>query len=138
MSGIDEIYLAVANLNLGGIVCRNLPEVTLEVGQADLPLRILIPSTQGDGQFVMIGTLQKVEWALNDLCLWAPIDGGSIERYAEPMLAYIKAYLAALKTILTPTAQSVLTGFTFEMKPRVWGEATYWAVNTLLAVEEYL
>lgn len=138
MSAIDEIYLAIANLSLGGITCRNLPQVTLEVGQADLPLRIIVPSTRGEGTFVMIGTLQKVEWAIHDLCLWAPIGTATIEQYAQPMLDYIKAYLTALKGILTPTDQSHLTGFTFEMAPRQWGEATYWAVDATFSVEEYL
>lgn len=137
MSAIDDIYLAFSNLTLGGVKCRNLPDVTLEVGQADLPLRVMVPNTSNDGTFVMIGTLQKVEWALHDLCLWAPI-GGDEPRHYQPMLDYIKAYLEALKSVLTPTDQSHLTGWTFQIGPRQWGEATYWAVDVTLSVEEYL
>ena len=138
MSAIDDIYLAFANLDLGGITCRNLPEVTLEVAQADLPLRIMVPSTQGEGTFVMIGTLQKVEWAIHDLCLWAPMSGGNEQQYFQPMMDYIKAYLTALKTLLTPTDQSHLTGWTFQVGPRAWGDAQYWAVDATFSVEEYL
>ena len=138
MSAIDDIYLAFANLSLGGVKCRNLPDVTLEVAQADLPLRMMVPSTSNDGTFVMIGTLQKVEWALHDLCLWAPMGAGNEDRYFQPMLDYIKAYLTAIKTVLTPTDQSHLTGWTFQIGPRTWGEGQYWAVDVTLSVEEYL
>ena len=137
-SVIAEIYLAVANLAIGGVKCRNLPEVQLSIEQADLPMRILLPSTKGDGGFVMIGTLNKIEWALRDLCLWAPIENMGLADVAEPMIRYIVAYIDALKGLRGPTNQSNLTGFVFQMKPTLWNEAWYWAVDTTLSVEEYL
>jgi len=138
MSAIGEIYLAIANLQLGGIVSRNLPDVQLEVEQADLPLRLLVPSTRGEGEFVAIGSLEKVTWTLRDLCLWAPLASGKIEDVAAPMMEYVKAYVEALKALRSPTAASVITGFTFQLTPQPWGEADYWAVDVTLTVEEWL
>jgi hypothetical protein len=65
MSAIDDIYMVISNLDLGGIQCRNLPEVTL--GRRGRPsLRILV--IHRAKAFVMIGTLQS-QWAIHDLCL---------------------------------------------------------------------
>jgi hypothetical protein len=137
MSAIDDIYLAIANLSLGGIKCRNLPDVQYLIEQADLPLRNLGPLS-GEGNPVLIGTLQKVQWAIEDICLWAPIAASNEERYFQPMMDYVKVYLTALKAIMTPTDQSHILGFAFEMRPKLWGEAWYYAVVVTLTVEEYL
>lgn len=138
MSGIKEIYLAISNIALGGIQSRNLPGLELEVAEADLPVRIIMPSTRGDANFIAIGELSKIEWAIRDLCLWAPLEAGSIAQYAEPMLDYIKAYIAAIQALRQPTGQSVITGWVFQLGPVQWGEASYWAVDVTLSVEEYL
>jgi len=138
MSALTEIYLAIANLSLGGVKSRNLPQVTLEVAEADLPLRILVPSTKSEASFIAIGDLSKIEWAIRDLCLWAPLGAGSIEQYAEPMMDYIKAYITAIKAMRQPTGQSCITGWVFQLGPIAWGEGKYWAVDVTLSVEEYL
>ena len=138
MSAIDDIYLAFSNLSLGGVRCRNLSALTAQVEQADLPLRLMVPTTSGEGNFVMIGTLQKVEWALHDLCLWAPAETVNDGRYFQPMMDYIKAYLTAIKAILTPTDQSHITGWNFQIGVRPWGDAQYLAVDATFSVEEYL
>jgi hypothetical protein len=138
MSIILDIYTELANLDLGGIVSRNLPEVQLEVAEAELPLRILVPNTKGEGSFVAIGTLTKVEWAIRDLCLWTPLSAGSIAEVAEPMMDYVTAYLTALQALRSPLAGSVVSGFTFQLGPVQWGDGQYWAIDVTLAVEEWL
>ena len=141
MSQVEAIYLTLANLDLGGIPSRNLPEINLLVEQGDMPVRLLMPSTRGEQEFVRVGSTQKVRWTIRDLCLWAPVSAGSgIEQYAAAMQAYIVAYLAALKDFygggLTP--QSHVTGATFQMTPVTWGEMSCWAVDAQISVEEYL
>ena len=138
MSLILEIYTELANIDLGGIVSRNLPEVQLEVAEAELPLRILVPNTKGEGSFVAIGTMAKVEWAIRDLCLWTPLAAGTIADVAEPMMDYVTAYLTAIQTLRSPVVSSVISGFTFQLGPVAWGEGQYWAIDVTLAVEEWL
>src|SRR3970040_2682058 len=134
---IASIYLAIANLAIGGVKSRNLPEAQLAIEQADLPIRILLPSTKGDGSFVLVGSVEKVSWSIRDLCLWAPIDKDLVD-VAEPMLRYITAYLTALKALRGPTSQSHVAGFDFQIAPIEWNGASYWAVDATLSVEEVL
>jgi len=138
ISAIEEIYLALANLELGGVKSRNLPEVKLQVRLADLPLRILVPSTTGELSFIAIGTLNKITWDITDLCLWAPLSGGGIEQYAAPMMDYVKSYLSEIKNMRNPTSQSNIVGLGVELGPTPWADSDYWAIRMNLAIEEVL
>ena len=137
-SAIEAIYLAISNMKIGKVKSRNLPKVTLAVRNGSLPLRILVPSTAGDASFVAIGSLNKVEWAIRDLCLWAPLSGGGIQQYAGPMTKYIKEYIKALKDLRAPTSQSHITGYLMQMGPMPWADSDYWAVDCTITVEEIL
>ena len=137
MSVVNDIFLGIANLNIGGVVCRNLPEVTLTVEQADLPLRILSPSVSSDASFIAIGELNRITWSIRDLCLWATLTGDEREHF-QPMLDYIRGYIDAIKTIKSPAAQSWISSYTIGMGQRMWGDFAYWAVDVALTVEEAL
>ena len=136
-SAIEGIYRSIANLELGGLQARNLEVVSLEVEAADLPLRLLLPSTFDDGTFPFIGTLNRLSWSIRDLCLWALIDT-EIKDLAAPMLRYMVACIDAYKTIEGPTSQSHITGYKSSMGPILWGETWYWAVDNTLTIEEVL
>lgn len=137
-SVILDVYTAISNMALGGVICRNLPEVQLEISEGDLPVRIMLPSTEGEGEFVAIGSMEKVTWQIRDLCLWAPLDMGQIGQVAEPMMQYVKAYLDGLAAQRSPVAATVIAGFAFKIGPIAYGEASYWAVDVTLTVEEWL
>lgn len=138
-SAIEDIYLALANLQLGGIKSRNLPEVSLLVEQGDLPLRLLLPSTLGEQTFRLVGSVQKIVWTIRDLCLWAPASAGSgIEQHAAAMQAYITAYFAAIKAFYGGgvTSQSHITQARFQVGAVVWNEVSHWAIDGSITVEE--
>jgi hypothetical protein len=138
MSALAEIYTALSDIAIGGVKCRNLPKVKLVVNDSDLPLRLLVPSTGGEMEYVGIGTLGSIEWSIRDVCLWAPLTGGGIQQVAEPMMDYIKAYLTAVKGLRNPSSQSVITRIGVQLGPLLWGEVDYWAIDCNLNVEEIL
>jgi len=137
VSVINDIFLGIANMNVGGVVCRNLPEVTLTVELADLPLRILSPSVSSDVSFVAIGEMNRITWSIRDLCLWAILTGEETQHF-QPMLDYIRGYIDALKAIKSPADQSWFSSYAIGMGQRIWGETPYWAVDVQLTVEEAL
>ncbi len=138
-SAISEIYDALAGLSISGVRVRNIDKAKIKVSASDLPVRILLPSTSGELSYVAIGTLNKVEWSVRDICLWAPLSSGrGIEQHADDMVDYIKAYVAALKTLRNPTPQSVITNVGFQMGPVPWAADDYWAVDTTLVIEEIM
>lgn len=139
-SAVLSIYSALAGLTITGVkATRDLPDVKLVFAPKDLPLRLLLPSTHGDLSYIAIGTLNKVDWAIRDLCLWAPLTSGKgIEQFSEDMLQYVADYIAALKGLRNPTAQSVITQVGFQMGPVPWADTDYWAVDTNLIVEEVM
>lgn len=138
MSEILATYRALANLQLGGVKGKALEDVSLDVADADLPQRIILPMPKGDGEFVAIGSLRKVIWSIRDLCLWSPIHAGGIDRFAAPMVRYIESYLVALAANRGIGAQSHVSGFAFQITPIAWGEGQYYAVDVTLTVEELL
>jgi len=139
MSAVKEIYREISNMKLKGVKARNIDKIKLAVRKSDLPIRMLIPSTEGDLEFVGIGTLNNITWVIRDLCLWVPLSAGSgVEQYADSMIEYIQLYVMALKSLRNPTAQSNITGVAFEMGPVPWADKDYWAVNVTLTVEEII
>jgi hypothetical protein len=138
-SAIESIYRELSKTKIGNARARNIDKVKLGVNKRDLPVRMLLPSTTGDLSFVSFGTLNRIEWVIRDLCLWAPlVSGTGVEKYAGSMVLYIKDYIAKLKTIRNPTGQSNITGVAFAMGPVPWAENDYWAVDVTLTVEEIL
>lgn len=140
MSDILDIYDSIAAFSPTGVkTTRNIDEVKLAVNKGLLPLRILLPSTTGEGKFIDIGKLQGMTWSIRDICLWAPLsDGFGIEQYAEDMVTYISSYIAQVKANRAVATTSVITGFTMRMGPVPWGNDDYWAVDITLTVEEVL
>ena len=137
MSVINDIFLGIANMNVGGVKSRNLPQVTLTIDQNDLPLRLLSPSVSSDVSFVAIGEMNRITWTIRDLCLWATLTGEEQQHY-QPMLDYIRGYIDALKLIKSPANQSWFSSYAIGMGQRMWGDNPYWAVDVLLTVEEAL
>lgn len=136
MSVINDIYLGIANMSLGGVSSRNLPDLTLAIEQADLPLRLLLPPTT-DGSFIAIGTLQRMTWSIRDLCLWAPL-AGDADRHFQPMVDYVRAYIEALRALRSPADQTWISDFAIGVGQRPWNDAAYWAVDVMLTIEEAL
>ena len=140
MSNILAAYTSIANMEVGSVKSRNIDRINLTVKDSDLPMRLLMPSTEGDQNFVGIGSLQKVTWAIQDLCLFASVTkGAGIQQYSEAMVEYIVLYLAQVKANKNPATNCCITGMSIEMTPVRWGETkTYWAVDINLVVEETL
>jgi hypothetical protein len=139
MSAILDIYTSIANMEVGDIPSRNINAVKLTIRDGDLPLRLLLPATEGDMAFVAIGTLQKVTWVIRDLCLWAPVTKGSgVQDFSEAMVDYLALYLEQIKGNRSPVAQCHISGVAVKMVPVKWGEQTYWGVDITLTVEEIL
>ena len=142
MSNIASVYAAIAawtptGAGAGHNILAGSGQLT--IANADLPKRILLPSTNVNGEFVMIGTLQKTAWSIRDLCLWAPLGSGSgVEQYSSAMLTYIASYLAKVKAARSPAANCAITGVEAQMGPVPWGEKDYWAVDITVTVEEHI
>ena len=138
-SAISEIYNALADISIAGVGVRNIDEIKLQVRQVDTPVRMLLPSTSGELSFVAIGSLNKIEWIISDLCLWAPLTAGQgVKDHANDMVEYIKNYLVAIKALRSPTSQSHITGISFEMGPVPWADGDFWAVDVTISVEEII
>lgn len=139
MSDILDIYKSIASMKVGSIKSRNVDKVKLTVRDGDLPLRMLLPATTGEGDFVAIGNLQNMGWAIRDLCLFAPVTkGAGVHQYSKAMVDYLDLYLAEIKSNRNPTSQSTIVGFEVQMIPVLWAEKTYWAVDITLTVEEII
>jgi len=137
MSVVDEIYQEISKLKIDGVKARNIDKIRLAVRKADLPCRMLLPSTRGEVEYVGIGSLNSITWVIRDLCLWAPLSAGSgVEQFSEGMLEYMQLYVMALKELRNPTGQSVVTNYAFEMGPVPWADKDYWAVDVTLTVQE--
>ena len=140
MSNIASVYTAIAAYApTGATTTRNISAVQLTVRNADLPCRLLLPSTSTEGDFVMMGNVQKVGWAIRDLCLWAPLGAGTgIAQYSSAMLTYISSYLSKIKAGRNPATNCTIVGYEAQMGPVPWGDKDYWAVDITVTVEEIL
>jgi len=138
---IEDLFEAVSEMQVDGTKCRALDGAKLDVRNADLPLRILVPVTEGEMSFVAIGTLSRIEWVLHDVCLWAPVvQGAGIRQYARELVSYVAKYVTAIQGLRGPTDQSHITGIGISMGPIAWSqaEADYWGVDITLTVEEFI
>lgn len=139
MSDIQAIYKSIADMKVGKVKSRNIDKAKLTVRDGDLPLRILIPSTEVDGGFIALGNLQSMVWTIEDLCLIARrTQGKGIEHYSKSMVDYLSLYIAALKENHNPTNTSNVVGLEGSMYPVGWGDKEYWAVDITLTIEEIL
>ncbi len=139
MSEILGIYRSVANMKVGKIKSRNVDKVKLTIKQSDLPMRMLLPSTSGEMEFIAIGSLQKMNWAIRDLCLFAPLTkGAGVEKFSKAMVDYLDLYMVQIKANRHPTAQSNIVGVEVQMGPIPWADTNYWAIDIVLTVEEIL
>lgn len=136
MSVLNDIFLSIANMPVGGVKSRNVPDLSLAVPQTDLPLRLIMPP-QSEGAFPAIGDLQRITHGVRDLCLWAPLDGNE-GHYFQSMVDYEIAYILALRSLRSPADQCWISSFTFDLKPKPWGEGQYHAIDVLLTIEEAL
>jgi len=139
VSEILDIYKSISKMKVGSIKCRNIDEVKLSIRDSSLPLRLLLPSTSGDMDFIAIGDLQGVVWTIRDLCLFALTTKGSgIEQFSKAMVEYLSLYLAEIKDNRNPTNLSEIVGVEGVMMPILWAEKTYWAVDITLTVKEII
>lgn len=135
---LRDVYQAISNMQTGDVKCRNLDEIQLQVKATDCPIRLLLPSTEGEQEFFGIGTLTKVTWKIRDLCLWQPILAGTgIEQCAGDMLAFIELYGAAIRALRNPVTGATIVGVSYKITPIAWATTDFWAVDTNLTVEEY-
>ena len=139
MSDIQEIYKAIAKMTVGSVKARNISEVKLSVKDGDLPLRLLLPSTSGDMDFIALGDMQGVAWTIRDLCLFAPLTKGKgIEQYSKAMVDYLSLYFAQVKSNRNIYNTSTIIGVEGSMQPVLWAEKSYWAVDITLTVKEII
>ena len=138
-SVILDIYKEISKMKVGDVKSRDISKVKLAIRKGSLPMRMLLPSTSGDMEFIAIGSLQKMTWAVRDLCLFAPLAAGSgVEQYSKAMVDYLSLYMAQIKDMRHPTAQSNIIGVEVQMGPIPWGADDYWSVDITLTVEEIL
>jgi len=136
---LRSLYYAISEMAVGDVVCRNLDEIKLTIRAEDCPMRLLLPSTEGEMGFIAIGTLTKTPWRIRDLCLWQPIMAGSgIEQCANEMVAYIELYAAAIRKMREPVPGTNLISATFKLGPVLWATSDFWAIDVVLGVEEFL
>jgi len=135
---IRDIYFALSEMAVGDVPCRNLDEIKLQIQVQDTPVRLLLPSTEGEVGFLGIGPTTRTTWRIRDLCLWQPIQSGTgIEQCADDMLAYLELYTAAIRNLRIPTNQSSITNVVYTMSPVPWASGDFWAIDIILEVEEY-
>ena len=139
MSEILNIYKSISKMKVGDIKARNIDKVKLTIRDSSLPLRLLLPATSGDMDFIAMGNLQNVGWTIRDLCLFAPLTKGKgVEAYSEAMVDYLSLYMEQIKDNRNPTNLSNIVGVEGSMAPVLWAEKTYWAIDITLTVEEIL
>ena len=139
MSEIQDIYKNIANMQVGSIKSRNVDKVKLAVPKGSLPMRMLLPSTSGDMEFIAIGNLQQMNWAIRDLCLFAPLTKGSgVQQFSKAMVDYLSLYMEQIKENRNPSTTSHIVGVEVQMGPIPWGAEDYWAVDITLTVQEIL
>ena len=139
MSDIIGIYNSIANMTVGSVKSRDVDQVRLAVKDSDLPCRMLLPSTSGEMEFIALGNLQNMNWAIRDLCLFAPMTKGKgIESFSKAMVEYLDLYMKEIKENRNPTPLSNIVGVEVQMGPVKWGDETYWAIDIVLTVGEIL
>jgi len=139
LSDIQEIYKAVSNLEIGSVKSRNIDKVKLVVRDGSLPLRLLLPSTTGDMDFIALGDMQGVAWTIRDLCLFAPLTKGrGIEQYSSAMVDYLSLYFEQIKANRNIYGTSTIIGVEGSMNPVQWAEKSYWAIDITLTVKEII
>ena len=139
-SNISSVYTVLTAYDPTGVLTnRDITAAKLEVADADLPCRILIPATEGTSGFVGIGNLLTITWTIQDVCLWAPVGAGAgVQQYSTAFVTYIKSYLDKVKADRSPAAGCHISDVSFKIEPTQWGSKTYWAINTTVTVEEKL
>ena len=121
MSNILDIYESISKMKVGSVKSRNVDKIKLAVPKGSLPMRMLLPSTSGEMEFIAIGNLQRMSWAIRDLCLFAPLTKGSgVHQYSKAMVDYISLYLAQIKTNRNPGTNSNIVGVEVQMGPIPW------------------
>jgi hypothetical protein len=139
VSNIQNIYKDIANMKVGSVKSRNVDKVKLGVTKGQLPLRMLLPSTSGEMEFIAIGNLQNMRWAIRDLCLFAPLTKGSgVQQFSKAMVDYLDLYMKQIKDNRHPGTNANIVGVEVQMGPIPWGAEDYWAVDITLTVEEIL
>ena len=140
MSEILAIYNSIANMKVGSVPCRDIDQVQLLIKDADLPMRMLLPSTSGEMAFIAIGSLQNMHWAIRDLCFFAKVtEGRGIEHFSQALVEYLSLYLKQIKANRNPTKLSNIVGVEGQMGPQLWGDKEwYWAVDITVTVKEVL
>ncbi len=137
-SKIKDIYLALSKMRVGSVKCRNITEIKLAIRDKDLPCRFLLPSTEGDLNFVALGkSPMNIQWVIRDLVLWAPMTKGKgIEKFSAAMLDFEMLYIKRLQENFNPTTQSVVTNATWRQSPIPWGVKNYWGIDYTLTIQE--
>ena len=139
MSEILDIYKSIAKMKVGDVKSRNIDKVKLAITKGQLPMRMLLPSTSGEMEFIAIGSLQKMNWAIRDLCLFAPLTKGSgVQQFSKAMVDYLELYMAQIKENRHPGTKANIIGVEVQMGPIPWGAEDYWAVDITLTIEEIL
>lgn len=135
---IRDVYYAISEMAVGDVPARNVEGIKLAVRATDCPVRLLLPSTEGNAGFMGIGTLTRTTWLIRDLCLWQPLIAGSgVEQCANDMLGYIELYQAAIRQLRNPTPGSYITSVSHVLGPVAWATSDFWAIDTTIEVEEH-
>jgi len=139
MSDIKEIYTSISKMKVGSVKARNIDKVKLAIPKGSLPMRMLLPSTSGEMEFIAIGNLQTMGWAIRDLCLFGAVTKGSgVQSFSKAMVEYLDLYMAQIKENRNPSTTSEIVGVEVQMGPIPWGAEDYWAVDITLTVQEIL
>lgn len=139
MSNITAIYHALANMEVGTakLKAKDVHEIKFQFSDKELPMRLLMPSTETDAGFIMIGSLVDVAWQITDMMLLDPVGtGGGIHEYSGAMVEYIGDYLTAIKANRSLYAGSHVENIAAEAGMIDWGSKQYYGVIVTLTVKE--
>lgn len=146
MSVITTILSTIGSItvSVGAVTpsVRNYNQQSNSLNSADCPIRIIQvigASLASDGKFVALGKLQKISWTVTDRLFWKPVSqGAGLEEFAGDLVAYIAAYLEAVRDNRQLTNQSLIISITCKPQIFTWGTTDYAGVDCTFYIDGYV
>ena len=151
MSAIDSIYSALSSMSVQFSTDTQYQVHTWNYTALDgskmpaCPQRYLAcsGSLDGDMTFVALGKLTSINWSVVDTLLLKPAtEGDALKENNGRIVTYIAAYIAALRAMRAPTAQSHVTNMKIVPGLYYWPDDTagvpYVGVQITLTIQEVI
>jgi len=150
-TALDAIYTAIYGMNTNFSTDTTLAVHVWNYTQLDgskqpaCPQRVLSCSGQSEGGmgFIALGKLTSIDWTIVDtLLLKEALLGDSLKENSANIVKYIDAYIAAIRGLRAPSAQSHFTDMKFEPGVYYWPDDTsgtpYIGVKVTLNIQEVI